>query len=70
MGINLDFSLIGPPSQKLRELLDEFQEQRHNVKINLISMSWENAWPKLLEHEDYFTRFIDWTLLRRQPYLV
>ena len=26
--------------------------------------------PELLEHEDYFTRFIDWTLLRRQPYLV
>ena len=53
MSINLDFSLIGPPSQKLHELLDEFQQRRQNVKINLVSMSWENAWPKLLEHAIY-----------------
>ena len=52
MSISLDFSMIGPPSQKLRELLDEFQD-RHNVKINLLSMSWENAWPNLLAHALY-----------------
>ena len=52
MNTSLDFSLIGPPSQKLRELLDEFQ-LRHNVKINLLSMSWENAWPNLLAHALY-----------------
>jgi len=53
MSITLDFSLIGPPSQKLQELLDKFQEQRPNIKINLLSMSWENAWPNLLAHALY-----------------
>ncbi len=53
MSITLDFSLIGPPSQNLRDLLDEFQEQRPNVKINLLTMSWENAWPNLLAHALY-----------------
>jgi multiple sugar transport system substrate-binding protein len=52
MDISLDFSLIGPPSQNLRELLDEFQD-RHNIKINLLSMTWENAWPNLLTHALY-----------------
>lgn len=53
MSITLDFSVIGSPSQKLIELLDEFQEQRPNIKINLVNMSWENAWPDLLAHALY-----------------
>jgi hypothetical protein len=52
MSINLTFSLIGSPSQELRELLDEFQARR-GVKIDLLSMSWENAWPNLLAHALY-----------------
>ena len=52
MDISLDFSLIGQPSQNLRELLDEFQNRR-NIKVNLLNMSWENAWPTLLTHALY-----------------
>ena len=52
MNISLNFSLIGPPSQKLPELLGEFQN-RHTIKVNLLSMSWENAWPNLLTQALY-----------------
>jgi multiple sugar transport system substrate-binding protein len=52
MHISLDFSIIDSPSQELRDLLDEYQDQR-NVKINLKSMSWENAWPNLLTQALY-----------------
>lgn len=45
----LSFSLIGDLTNELRELLSEF-EQIRNVKIDLIRMKWEGAWPKLLTY--------------------
>ncbi len=52
MPVNLEFSLIGQPSQELRQLLSEFEQVR-KVSIKITTMSWENAWPKLLSHALY-----------------
>lgn len=45
----LSFSVIGEPTPELRQLLNEF-EQIRNFKLELIKMSWEDAWPKLLAY--------------------
>ncbi len=45
----LSFSVIGDLTDELRQLLNEF-EQIRNVKLELVHMSWEGAWPKLLTY--------------------
>lgn len=49
MAEKLSFSYIGDLSVELRELLREF-EQIRNVKLDLVPMKWEGAWPKLLTY--------------------
>jgi multiple sugar transport system substrate-binding protein len=49
MAEKLSFSVIGDITPELRKLLSEFEQIRH-IKIELTSMSWERAWPKLLAY--------------------
>lgn len=49
MSGKLSFSIIGDITPELRQLLNEF-EQIRQIKIDLIRMSWEGAWAKLLAY--------------------
>jgi multiple sugar transport system substrate-binding protein len=49
MAEKLSFSVIGDMTPELRQLLSEFEQIRH-VKIELVRMSWEGAWAKLLTY--------------------
>ncbi len=43
----IEFSIIGEPSPILQDLLHTF-ESRHNARVKLRVMNWENAWAELL----------------------
>ena len=49
MADKLSFSVIGEVTPELRQLLSEFEQIRH-IKIELVNMSWERAWSKLLTY--------------------
>jgi multiple sugar transport system substrate-binding protein len=49
MSEKLSFSIIGDVTSELQQLLEEF-EQTRDVKLELVHMSWEEAWTQLLTY--------------------